>query len=73
VKTLKVPIRDEARTEGHTQVELAAKVRRRAYKLYEERGKTDGHAVEDWAQAEAEILRRKRDTNGSLEEGFGDH
>ncbi len=59
MKTLKVPIRDKARNEGYTQVELAAKVRRRAYELYEERGKTDGHALEDWAQAEAEILRRK--------------
>lgn len=59
MKTLIVPNWDEARNEGRTQVELAAEIRRRAYKLYEEHGKTDGHALEDWAQAEAEILRRK--------------
>ena len=43
--------------EGHTQVELAAEIRCRAYKLYEKRGKADGHALEDWVRAEAEILR----------------
>jgi hypothetical protein len=59
MKKLEVSNRDEARNERLTQVELAARVRLRAYKLYEERGKTDGHALEDWEQAEAEILRRK--------------
>lgn len=31
-------------------------VRRRAYELYEERGREDGHAEEDWMRAEAEVL-----------------
>jgi hypothetical protein len=31
-------------------------VRRRAFELYEQRGCKDGHAEEDWARAEAEIL-----------------
>ena len=30
-------------------------VRARAYKLYEVRGKIDGHAEEDWLQAEGEV------------------
>lgn len=30
----------------------------RAYELYERRYKQDGHAVEDWLQAESEILNR---------------
>jgi hypothetical protein len=29
-------------------------VRGRAYQLYEERGREDGHAAEDWLQAETE-------------------
>jgi hypothetical protein len=57
MKTPNVLHRHEARNEGHTQVELAAEIRRRSYELYEQRGQTDGHALEDWAQAEAEILR----------------
>jgi Protein of unknown function (DUF2934) len=31
-------------------------IRRRAYELYERRGRMDGHAGEDWRRAEAEIL-----------------
>jgi len=30
-------------------------VRARAYELYELRGKMDGHAEEDWLQAESEV------------------
>jgi Protein of unknown function (DUF2934) len=33
------------------------KIELRAYELYEERGRSDGHAVEDWVAAEAEVLR----------------
>jgi hypothetical protein len=53
----KVPDRDKARNEGQTQVELAAEIRRRAYELYEKRGRTDGHALDDWLQAEADLAR----------------
>ncbi len=56
MKKPKVLNQDKSRNKGHTQVELAAEIRCRAYKLYEERGRTDGHALEDWAQAEAEVL-----------------
>ncbi len=31
-------------------------VRRRAYELYEQRGRQDGHAQADWFRAEEEIL-----------------
>jgi len=42
--------------------ELAQQIRCRAYELYEERGRTDGHEVDDWLRAESEI------TNGKSEE-----
>ena len=61
----KVLDQDQAR-KGHTQVELAAEIRGRAYKLYEDRGRMDGHALEDWVQAEAEILRPERAAASSL-------
>jgi hypothetical protein len=57
MKTSKVLNQDKARSEGHTQIGLAAELRRRAYKLYEDRGRTDGHALEDWLQAEADLVR----------------
>ena len=60
MKRLKATNQDKVRNEGRTQVELAAEIRRRAYGLCEERGRADGHAPEDWAQAEAEVLQQDR-------------
>ena len=57
MKKLKVPSRENAGNEGYTQVELIVEIRRRAYKLYEQRSRADGHALEDWLQAEAEMVR----------------
>lgn len=37
------------------QPNLEEEIRRRAYELYEARGREDGHDLEDWLQAEAEI------------------
>jgi hypothetical protein len=34
---------------------LEEKIRLRAYTFYEERGKEDGHDVDDWLRAEAEL------------------
>jgi hypothetical protein len=34
-------------------------IRERAYELYEQRGRRDGHAVEDWLAAEAELMNIK--------------
>jgi hypothetical protein len=36
--------------------ELEERVRTRAYQLFEKRGHTDGHALDDWLQAKAEVL-----------------
>ncbi len=35
---------------------LEERIRLRAYELYEARGQQDGHELDDWLQAEAEIL-----------------
>ena len=37
-------------------------IRLRAYQLYEQRGRQDGHDMDDWLQAEAEIFGKKADT-----------
>jgi len=34
-----------------------ARIAMRAYELYEQRGRQDGYALEDWLQAEREIRR----------------
>jgi hypothetical protein len=35
---------------------LEQAIRERAYELYVARGKTPGHALDDWLQAEAEFV-----------------
>jgi Protein of unknown function (DUF2934) len=35
------------------------RIRVRAYELYEQHGKRDGHAVDDWLQAEAELTAQQ--------------
>ena len=40
-------------TEPKTNLE--DQIRRRAYELYEERGREEGREIEDWLRAEAEI------------------
>jgi len=40
-------------------VDLQEQIRRRAYELYERRGREDGHEVEDWLQAEAELASER--------------
>jgi hypothetical protein len=39
-----------------TDIDLQEKILCRAYELYEQRGKEDGHDVDDWLQAESELI-----------------
>jgi hypothetical protein len=39
---------------------LQEEIRRRAYQLYEERGRQDGFHQEDWKRAEEEVLSRSQ-------------
>jgi Protein of unknown function (DUF2934) len=36
--------------------DIEERIRQRAYQLYEQRGSVDGFALDDWLQAEGEIL-----------------
>lgn len=38
-----------------TRFNLEEQIRIRAFELYEERGREDGHDLEDWLRAEAEV------------------
>jgi len=39
---------------------LEHQIRLRAYYLFLQRGRVDGHALDDWLKAEEEITRRDR-------------
>jgi hypothetical protein len=38
---------------------IQSQIRLRAFELYQDRGGKDGHEVEDWLRAEAEITGKK--------------
>ena len=40
--------------------EIEEQIRRRAYQLFQDRGEVPGFEVQDWLQAEAEILGTER-------------
>jgi H+-transporting ATPase len=42
---------------GKNPVDLTPQIARRAYELYEQRGRQDGRATQDWGQAEREIRK----------------
>ena len=41
------------------EFELEYQIRRRAYELYVERGRQDGHEEEDWLRAEEEVTGKQ--------------
>jgi hypothetical protein len=45
---------------GRRQMPSPEEVSRLAYRLYELRGRRDGHAVDDWLAAEEELIRHYR-------------
>ena len=51
------PTTKKPSTFGRTKVEdnLEEQIRTRAYELYEARGREEGHDLENWLEAEAEI------------------
>jgi hypothetical protein len=51
--------------EDFTELVRLELVRLRAYDLYERRGKEDGHDLDDWLQAESEIVRTKATAVGA--------
>lgn len=52
------PVRKASSLNNPVPVELEDQIRRRAYELYEERGRTPGLENEDWLRAEHEIRAR---------------
>jgi len=51
------PTKKATNTVTRPNPSLEQQIRSRAYQLYEERGREDGHELEDWLRAEAELSR----------------
>ena len=41
------------------RTDIAERIRRRAYEIYEQRDRIDGLDLDDWLQAEAELTEQK--------------
>jgi hypothetical protein len=55
------PLRTINQTTESTS-DLQEQIRRRAHELYEQRGRDDGHELDDWLQAESEVTQQKAKT-----------
>ena len=45
--------------------EILERIRVRAHELFEQRGREEGHDLEDWLQAEAEVTQPKAKTKAA--------
>jgi Protein of unknown function (DUF2934) len=52
-------------TQPGSTPELLEQIRIRAYELFEQRGRDEGHELEDWLQAEAEVLQETAKTTAA--------
>ena len=59
VTVKKSTARETNESSRESAVNLQEQIGRRAYELYERRGREAGHEVEDWLQAEAELARER--------------
>jgi len=48
------------RSPTETPEEIQDQIRRRAYELYEARGRGDGYDLDDWLQAEFEVTQKSK-------------
>ena len=62
ITTMPTPLSTTNQTTELTN-ELQEQIRHRAHELYEQRGRVDGLASDDWFQAEAEILGAQKQRN----------
>jgi Protein of unknown function (DUF2934) len=49
--------------------DIEERIRRRAYELYEQHGRVDGFALDDWLQGECEILGAQKQRKGKAARG----
>lgn len=65
MKARPTPPAPASTTQPGSTPELLEQIRSRAYELFEQRGRNEGHDLEDWLQAETEVLRRKAKTTAA--------
>ena len=55
------PIHDaEPQIKNEEPQDITVQIRERAYELYQLRGESDGHELDDWLLAESQLLQKQR-------------
>jgi hypothetical protein len=54
-----------SKTDITFSIDTQEQVRRRAFEIYEQRGREDGHELDDWLQAEAEVVSQRSKAMGA--------
>ena len=50
----------QTKTQNEITPELEQAIRLRAYELFEQRGREDGHDLDDWLQAHTELTTQRK-------------
>jgi len=50
----------EAENQTEPTPEILEQIRARAHELFEQRGREEGHDLDDWLQAEAEVAKQRQ-------------
>jgi len=58
--TAKPRVREPLSRKPSSSSDITERIRQRAYDLYEQRGRGDGFALNDWLQAESQIRGTKK-------------
>ena len=67
--TAKSKVREPRSGKANLPKDIEGRIRRRAYELYEQRGREDGFALDDWLQAESEILGAQKQRKAKAARG----
>lgn len=61
------PIHDaEPQIQNEEPQDITVQIRERAYELYQLRGESDGHELDDWLLAESQLLQKQRAADSQI-------
>jgi Protein of unknown function (DUF2934) len=55
----------KAENQAEPTPEILEQIRARAHELFEQRGREEGHDLDDWLQAEAEVTQQRAKTKAA--------
>jgi len=59
------PTAVKAENQAEPTPEILEQIRARAHELFEQRGREEGHDLDDWLQAEAEVTQQRAKTKAA--------